>query len=307
MATDGVKIIDGDTAHDIYWGIMNLYDNGATVETIRNKFPFPQADIYDDFDYEIYTTAYALAFWEIGFITNDIINEVKSVIEKGACVKTWAEEFDAKEGKKRQKELEKLWIKINTKNAKTRKIQKYKKVEKFIFEVNDVLTFQLADKNYYATIILDIHQYRGNCTYRFGKLTFKDHTQPTIEKIEKSKIVGRKIPSGLGMDMTKILSMGFEEILKQGGLEAILKKEAENTGSFQIGMSIIGINHKELINIANKFKKIGKLNLKEACKQVGSMGGAINFEDLTRDFSDLENTMKIFREESFEIQSLLEK
>ena len=82
MATDGVKIIDGDTAHDTYWGIMDLYDSGATSETIRLQIPFPQPDYYDDFDYEIYTTAYALAMWEIGFIAKEIVEEVKIAMEK---------------------------------------------------------------------------------------------------------------------------------------------------------------------------------------------------------------------------------
>jgi len=31
MATDGVKIIDSDTAHDIYSNIMDMYDGGATI------------------------------------------------------------------------------------------------------------------------------------------------------------------------------------------------------------------------------------------------------------------------------------
>lgn len=125
MATDGVKIIDGDTAHDTYWGIMDLYDGGATKETIREGLPFPQPDYYDDFDYEIYTTAYALAMWEIGFITDEIVNEVKSVICKGACVKAWTADADAKTGKQRQKELDKLWNKITVANAKVRKRKKY--------------------------------------------------------------------------------------------------------------------------------------------------------------------------------------
>jgi hypothetical protein len=307
MATDGVKIIDGDTAHDTYWGIMDLYDNGATVETIRTQIPFPQPDFYDDFDYEIYTTVYALAFWEIGFITEEIIQEVKKVIERGACVKVWREEHDVKEGKARQKELDKLWIKINTSNNKIRKRKKYKKIEDFIFNVNDVLTFQLSDNNFYATVILDIRQHRGRCSYNFGKIIFKDTKQPTIKDIEKSKIIGRKIPSGFGMDMTKIFSMGFEEMQKQGGLEAIIKNEAERTGSFQIGMSMIGIEHKDLINISGRFKKIGNINLKEVCKQGGSMGGAINFNDLTSNFDDLDNYLKIFKDETFEIEQLIEK
>jgi hypothetical protein len=307
MATDGVKIIDGDTAYDTYWGIMDLYDNGATVETIRATIPFPQPDFYDDFDCEIYTTAYALAFWEIGFITDDIIQEVKKVIETGACVKEWTEEYDAKEGKARQKELDKLWIKINTPNTKIRKRKKYKKIENFIFEINDVLTFQLFDNNFYATVLLDITQYRGECSYKFGKIIFKDTSQPTIKDIEKCKIIGRKIPSGLGMDMTKLLSMGFEEMQKQGGLDAILKNEAEKTGSYQIGMSMTGIEHKDLINLSSRFQKIGNMKLKEVCRQIGSMGGATTFEDLTRNFDDLDNYLKIFKGDTFQIEELLDK
>lgn len=306
MATDGVKIIDGDTAHDTYWGIIDLYDTGATVETIRTQIPFPQPDIFDDFDYEIYSTAYALAFWEIGFITEEIIEEVRKVIDKGACVKVWTDECGVKEGKARQKELDKLLNKISTSNEKIRKRKKYKKIENFIYNVNDILAFQLPDKNFYATVVLDIKQHRGSCTYSFGKLIFKNIIEPTIQEIAKSKIIGRKIPSGIGMDMTKILSMGFEEMQKQGGLTEILKKEAERTGSYQIGMSMIGIDHKELINIADKFNRIGNINLKQVCRQVGSMGGAANFEDLTRDFDNLDNYLKTFECETFELAELIE-
>jgi hypothetical protein len=43
MATDGVKIIDGDLAHDTYEYIMELYDSGASAEIItpvRDKILF---------------------------------------------------------------------------------------------------------------------------------------------------------------------------------------------------------------------------------------------------------------------------
>ena len=33
--TDGVKIIDGDLAHDTYEYIMELYDSGASAEIIK--------------------------------------------------------------------------------------------------------------------------------------------------------------------------------------------------------------------------------------------------------------------------------
>ena len=39
MATDGVKIIDGDLAHDTYWGIMDLYDSGVEIQEIPESDP----------------------------------------------------------------------------------------------------------------------------------------------------------------------------------------------------------------------------------------------------------------------------
>ena len=90
MATDGVKIIDGDLAHDTYEYIMELYDNGASAEIIKKEIPFIKEDYGDetDFYHEIFVTAYALAFWEIGELTDEILNEVKRVIELKAGVKS---------------------------------------------------------------------------------------------------------------------------------------------------------------------------------------------------------------------------
>jgi hypothetical protein len=44
MATDGVKIIDGDLAHDTYWRIMDLYDSNVDTATIRKEIPFVRSD-----------------------------------------------------------------------------------------------------------------------------------------------------------------------------------------------------------------------------------------------------------------------
>ena len=307
MATDGVKIIDGDTAHDTYEGIMDLYNSEATIETIRSKNPFPQADDFDDFDHEIYTTAYALAIWEIGHMTDDVLQEVKRVIEIGACVKSWTEEYDAKAGKARQKELDKLLTKISSENLKVRKVKKYKTISNFLFDENDVLLFELADKNYYATIIFKIDQYRGRCTYEFGKVLYKDSKFPTLETIANAEIIGRKIPSGDGIDMRSILSMGFEEMMKEGGIEEILKRESEKTGSFVISMDKIAVDHEDLINFADKFKKIGQLKIKSSYKDTGSYGCASDFDDLTRDFTDLDNYIKIFKADKFKISNLIEQ
>jgi len=263
MATDGVKIIDGDTAHDTYWGIMDLYDSGATVETIRNQIPFPQPDYYDDFDYEIYITSFALAFWEIGFITDEIIKEVKIVIDKNACVKIWTEECGVKEGKARQRELDKLWTKINSENVKIRKRKKYKLIENFLYDINDVLSFQLMDKYFYAIVLLNIFQYRGECTYKFGRVLLKSKNIPTLSEIIECSIAGK----GYGPDIT-------------------------------------GIDQRELINITDKFRKVGNLKLMNECKDWwGSLGGASTFEELTREFKYDDYEKKVNYGSLFEIKN----
>jgi hypothetical protein len=305
MSTDGVKIIDGDTAHDTYWNIMDLYDSGATFETIKSKVPFPQNDYYDDFDYEIYTTAYALASWEIGMISDEVLQEVNKVILKGACVKAWTNDHGIKLGKQRQKELDKFWKKMIVSNEKIRKRKKFKVITNFLFDINEVLSFQLSDKNFYATVLLNVNQYRGECTYEFGKIIYRDIKIPSISKIEDSEIVGRKIPSGHGMDMGKILALSTEEMLKQGGIEEILEKEADRTGSYVIGMNKTGIDHRELINISDKFIKVGRLNLIDECRLTGSLRGASTFDELTSGFDDIDNYIKTFKEGTFKIKDLL--
>jgi hypothetical protein len=289
MATDGVRIIDGDSAHDTYWGIMNLYDNGATIETINSHFTFPQVDYFDDFDYEIYSTSYALAIWEIGHMNEYILQEVKKVIEKGVCVKEWTEECNEKLGKARQKELDKLWKKISSENNKVRKVKKYKIITNFLFEIDDVLTFQLSDNDYCATILLDIRQYRGFCTYSFGSVVYKEKKLPQLENIANYEIIGRKIPSNLGVDFMKsILLLDTEEIIKKGGIDRIYQQEAEKTGNFIIGMDKIGIEHRDLINFKDKFHKIGQIKIKDEFKTSGSYSSALNFDGFTKNFPNLE-------------------
>lgn len=304
MSTDGVKIIDGDTAYDTYYGIMDLYDSGASIEIIREKIPFNQPDYYDDFDYEVYTTAYALAVWEIGYITDDILQEVKKVIEKGACVSVWTEHHGEEAGKARQQELDEFWTKISAENKQVRERKVYDKITNLLFEQLDVLVFQLADKSYCATTLFHINQYRGECMYEFGKILFKSNTLPTIDEISGSAIIGKKIPSGHGMDMTAILSITPEEMMKQGGIDEILKREAERTGSFVIGMDKISVNQNDLINFSDKFQKIGQLKINHNYLETGIMGIATNIDEFTRDFTDLDNYILIHKLDTFKISEL---
>lgn len=294
MATDGVKIIDGDTAHDTYWGFMDLYDSGADFDTINKEFPLIQADYFDDFDNEIYVTSCALALWETGQMTEDKLAYVKSIIDKGACVKVWTDEYDPKEGKARQKELDKFWKKISQQNAKPRARKKYRKITKFYFQPDDLLAFQLKDGSYRAVICAEIDQYRGQCNYILVPTTYNSDKKPTIDDLKDNEILGRQIGSGYDQQTTKEQQPGIERIWEYIGGSRI----------FFFGVVKLAVDHKDFINFKDKFEKVGSLQIIQGLKQTGSFGYAGNFERFEDIFGDLENHLKVFQYQKYPVSIL---
>jgi hypothetical protein len=299
MATDGVKIIDGDLAHDTYWGIMDLYDSNVDVKTIQNEIPFVRSHygIDEDFYHEIFVTSYALAFWEIGEITNEILEEVKSVIDKGAGVRLWTEEADGKEGKARQKELDKIWKKISQRNTKIRARKKYRKITNFHFQVDDLLTFKLKDNYYRAIICASIDQYRGECNYMLTPTTYKSKVKPSVEDLFNYDISG--ITIGAGYERETIIEM-------QPGVENLWHL-FPSSGEFFFGLVQLGVDHKNFISFKDKFEKVGTLIIKDSFKQSGSRGGESSFERFESIFKDYDKEQKIFGYKKFPVKLLCDR
>lgn len=297
MATDGIKIIDGDLARDTYDQIMDLYDSDANIETIRKEVPFVKDDYEPDTDFyhEIFVTSYALAFWEIGEITDDIINEVKRVIDLKAGVKVWTEECDENEGKKRQRELDKLLKKISKPNQKIRKRKKYKLIKNFYFQPDDVLAFQLSDKNYYAVICAKVTQQRGQCTYDLVATTYKGKTKPAIDDLKNCFIAGRKIGSGFDPKTTLSHQPNVDEIWR------FVKQD-----NFIFGLPYHLVTHRDIISFKDKFEVVGKLKIKESFKRDGGYGYESSFDRFESIFSDLDNHMKVFGEQKYPVTLLCE-
>jgi hypothetical protein len=291
MATDGVKIIDGDLAHDTYWEIMDLYDSNVDVATIKNEIPFVKREygMDDDFYHEIFVTSYALAFWEIGELADDILEEVKSVIRVGAGVKVWTEQVDVREGKARQKELDKLLKKISQPNTKVRARKKYRKITNFHFQVDDLLTFKLKDNFYRAIICSSIHQYRGECTYMLTPTTYKSKNKPTVEDIFNCDIAG--ITIGAGYDRKTIIEM-------QRGVDTLWPL-FPYIGEFFFGLVQEGVDHKSFVDFKDKFEKVGVLKIKDSFKEHGTIGGIGSFERFEDVFKKYGGEQKVFGYKKF--------
>ena len=297
MATDGVKIIDGDLARGIYDQIMDLYDSDADIETIKKEVPFVKDDYGPDTDFyhEIFVTAYALAFWEIGELTDEILNEVNRVVELKAGVKVWTEECDEKEGKKRQKELDRFLNKISEPNQKIRKRKKYKLIKNFYFQPDDVLAFQLSDQNYYALICAKITQRRGQCTYDFVATTYQGTTKPTIDDLKDCFIAGRKIGSGYDTKTTLSYQPNVDEIWRY-----------TQQDNFFFGLPYHLVTHRDVISFKDKFEFVGKLKIKESFKKDGGYSYESSFDRFESIFSDLEKHMKVFGEQKYPVSLLCE-
>lgn len=284
MATDGVEIIDGDDAHGNYWGIMNLYDNGASFSEIEKKFPLKPQDWYDDFEKEIYVTSVGLAYWEIGMMTKERLDFIKKIVEKGACVEEWTDSSE-EEGEARKTVLEKYLTKISKLDSKPRDKIILKKRTDLIFHENDVLTFQLKNQNYYAIICSKIEQYRGECSYCFVITTLETEHKPNIDSLRDKEIVGHE-PS-LDLDLNK-------EVLNQMGLSDVLEILNENDKSSK-GTFVLKIEHNDLYHFQDKFEKLGSLNVKENYIKIAAFGYERNFDRFEDIFSDIENYIKVFK------------
>lgn len=297
MATDGVKIIESDLARDTYEQIMDLYDSDASIATIKKEVPFRKDDYGPDTDsyHEIFVTAYALAFWEIGELKEDIFQEVERVIDLKAGVKVWTKEYDENEGKKRQKELDKLLKKISQPNQKIRKRKKNRIIKNLYFEPDDVLVFQLSDNNYYAVICAKVTQQRGQCTYDLVATTYKGENRPSIQNLKDSFIAGRKITSGYDSKTT---------LSHQPYVDLIWKYV--NQDNFIFGLSYHLVTHRDIISFKDKFEIIGKMRIKESFKKDAGYGYVSSFERLESIFCDLENHMKVFGEQKYPVPLLCE-
>lgn len=309
MATDGIKIIDSDTARDTYWSIMDLYDNDASVETIKIEIPlvkqtnFGLADFGfdEDFDYEVFATAYALAFWEIGAIDEKILEEVRSVIDKGATVRVWSE-YDPQAGKARQQELEKFWKKINNSNSKIRKRKKYREVTNFYFQPDDLVVTKLGD-SYRALICSAVWQYRGQCDYLFVPTTYDKAVKPTAESLLDYEILGTRIACGYS---------DVEILRQQPGVDNLWKLFPEPLEFFPapthflVGLVEHVIPHKSMIQLKSHFERIGKLRIKGGFKSEGSRGLCSGFEMLENYLNIQDEHLSLFHQCKFPIRLMCE-
>ncbi|MBC9909634.1 hypothetical protein [Chitinophaga varians] len=281
MAIDGIKIIDSDMAHDVYSGIMDLYDSGADLSTIEATFPLEDEEYASDaLDQELYVTACGLALWEIGLMDAGKLAFIRSVVDKGAFIKAW--DADGPDGKARQKELDRYWKKISQPNQKIRARKKYRKVTRFYFQVNDVLAFRLDNGDYMAALCAEIYQHRGVCEYMMVPVTYYGDTMPTQQDLHQCDLLGRTIESFYDKATTKKMQPGIERIWQHLGGEQ----------QCFFGLSKFGLTHRDAAVCRQQLPKVGALPVVAGLNHAAVRGTVSGFDSLRKRFYDMVSGMK---------------
>ena len=240
MAIDGVKIIDSDTAFDIYNYVTESYKDGQSADKIIEKILADEKDYcIDDFYSEIYWTALAYSLWKIGHLTYDIKKKALEIIEKGAN-EFWLE-IDDKALKQRQKCLDKLAIQLETENPKPIKVLKSKAKRKPYFKTGDVLAIKFDDE-YGVCFVSSVDEGPRRLEYNLACTRLLQKEKPSIDDFLSSKIACGKQDTSY-----------------------CLKTDC-------------WFNHKDLGQLIDRFEKIGRVELEDYV--LGILAPASTLDDI---------------------------
>ena len=240
MAIDGVKIIDSDTACDIYNYVTESYKDGLSADKIIEKILADEKDYcIDDFYSEIYWTALAYSLWRIGHLPGDIKKKALEIIEKGAN-ELWLE-IDEKTLKQRQKNLDKLAIQLETENPKPIKVPKSKIIRKPYFKTGDVLAIKFDDE-YGVCFVSSVDEGPRKLEYNLACTRLLQKEKPSIDDFLSSKIACGKQDTSY-----------------------CLKTDC-------------WFNHKDLGQLIDRFEKIGRVELEDYI--LGTLAPASTLDDI---------------------------
>ncbi len=240
MAIDGVKIIDSDTACDIYNYVTESYKDGLSADKIIEEILADEKDYcIDDFYSEIYWTALAYSLWKIGHLPGDIKKKALEIIEKGAN-EFWIE-IDGKALKQRQKNLDKLAVQLETENPKPIKVPKSKIIRKPYFKTGDVLAIKFDDE-YGVCFVSSVDEGPRKLEYNLACTRLLQKEKPSIDDFLSSKIACGKQDTSY-----------------------CLKTDC-------------WFNHKDLGQLIDRFEKIGRVELEDYI--LGTLAPASTLDDI---------------------------
>lgn len=147
MGIWGPKLYEDDLALDIKEDYIEKIENGVTTKKALEEIKAMYAESIEDTDESpIFWMTLADTMWELGNLTEEVKNKAIEEIEKGNNLKLWKEEADENVYKTREKELEKLKEKLNSKMPTKKKILTKEKAQikkKNDWDIGDIYAYKL--------------------------------------------------------------------------------------------------------------------------------------------------------------------
>lgn len=184
MGTWGTAIKSNDTSADIYADFFDLYNDGKEPTEIKEKLIADNQNGTNDFWFTL-----ALALWETKSLPNDILEEVREIIENESDLKVWRE-LDASEAdiKKRKVVLEKFLVKLESEKAKPKARKRISKKDP-IFKKGSCLTFKLENGNYGGGIVLESDFETGFGYNLIVSTRINQTIKPTVSDFKNCKVL----------------------------------------------------------------------------------------------------------------------
>lgn len=272
MAIDGTGILESDLAHDIYNTILDFYDSGLNYEEIESQLNDYNELMTADLFAEIIYTSKTKAYYEIGFLKDDLIEQISILIQEQRSLKRWQKEFSSKEYEERIKVLNRFIRAIRKPKNKIRERKKYSTIKKKLFLIGDCISFE-TEENLFHGIICEISEYRGNCDYAIMIIALGGTKFP--KSFTRGNFYGHKISSS------------FEPC------------------GYILGAHVIIPSHRMIIKENIDFKIIGNIRLKPKKYMIGSFGGVLSKKDVINDFIRIPKNITMRGTDLFPVKKIM--
>lgn len=188
MGTWSEAILGNDTSCEVRERFFELYDNGENPENIADIVLNEQQENLE-YDRTNVWIGLALACWECKVLTEEILSEIRKLVETCEDI-TFCKELDAdsKFLKKRKKVLNDFLIKISKEKDKPRLRKKIPKQVASIYSAGMCCTYQNLHKKYIGVYITKSEHFRNRGEIEFYFLSLETETFPTLEMFADSTL-----------------------------------------------------------------------------------------------------------------------
>lgn len=198
MGTWSEAILGNDTSCEVRERFFELYDNGENPENIADIVLNEQQENLE-YDRTNVWLGLALACWECKVLTNEILAEVKKIIETNEDVELSKKlGADNKFLKKREKILNNFLVKISKEKDKPRLRKKEPKQVATIYLAGMCCAYKNQNGKYIGVYITKSEHYKNRGEIRFFFLDFASDNLPTLKMFVNSTLYVEKLGKSWG-------------------------------------------------------------------------------------------------------------